>query len=354
MDKTQICSNIVRQCRLERKWSQAELAERAGISRTAVSAIESARLVPSVATAIALAGVFDCTVEALFASTTSKIITPQWASPPRHESSRYWQAKVGNRIVRYVVEETPSQGLVHDGVYRNNSFQDRNKTDPNRTLVIASCDPAASLLAAEYSRATCFRLLVLPRSSSDALKLLGQGLIHGAGIHFATVSVPDGNQRAVVNQLGKGFQLLHVAEWQEGLAIAPEIGVASVNGAIKSASLRWIGREIGSAARQCHDEIRGNRPAPRRIARNHRAVADAIRFGWGDVGVCHRLVAEEAGLRFLAVRTERFDICFPTSASSDPRIEALTRLIRSPNCRRLFADLPGYETRHSGTLATVA
>jgi len=34
--------------RLAREWSQAELAERAGISRAAVSAIEGERLSPSV------------------------------------------------------------------------------------------------------------------------------------------------------------------------------------------------------------------------------------------------------------------------------------------------------------------
>lgn len=52
--------------RLARQWSQAELAERAGISRAAVSAIEGERLSPSVATALVLAAVFECSVEELF------------------------------------------------------------------------------------------------------------------------------------------------------------------------------------------------------------------------------------------------------------------------------------------------
>jgi DNA-binding XRE family transcriptional regulator len=51
---------------LARQWSQADLAQRAGISRAAVSAIEGERLSPSVATALALAAVFECSVEELF------------------------------------------------------------------------------------------------------------------------------------------------------------------------------------------------------------------------------------------------------------------------------------------------
>src|SRR5260370_1120239 len=66
-------------------------------------------------------------------------------------------------------------------------------TAPAATLAMACCDPAAGLLASAYARATGFRLLVLPRASRQALALLGQGLVHVAGAHFATTDHPDGN-----------------------------------------------------------------------------------------------------------------------------------------------------------------
>jgi len=47
-------------------WSQAELARRADIPRTSVSAIEGDRLTPSVTAALALARVLECSVEELF------------------------------------------------------------------------------------------------------------------------------------------------------------------------------------------------------------------------------------------------------------------------------------------------
>ena len=58
--------NRVKQFRHERGWSQDYLAEKYGISRSAVSAIEIQRLVPSVNAALALAKAFECQVEELF------------------------------------------------------------------------------------------------------------------------------------------------------------------------------------------------------------------------------------------------------------------------------------------------
>jgi molybdate-binding protein/transcriptional regulator with XRE-family HTH domain len=347
MDKSSSPSNRVRQYRTSRGWSQADLARRAGISRAAVSAVEIDRLVPSVAAGLALAAALGCTVEALFgpADTPSG---PEWAWPPAQTPCRYWQARVGGRVVRYPAEATPTPGIAHDGLYRDGAFHPRTGDNPDATLVVASCDPAAGLLAAEYARATGFRLLVLPRSSRAALTLLGRGLVHAAGVHFATPSAPDGNDRAVADLGGADHRLLRVADWQEGLAVARGTGVTSVGRAVRSSALRWVGREHGSAARQCLDDLRPDRPAPRRVAHDHRGVAEAVRSGWADVGVCHRLVAEEAGLGFLPVRQEGFDLCFPAGAEGDPRLAALVRLVRSADCRRLLGDLPGIDTRRAG------
>src|SRR5262245_64573424 len=48
-------ANALVQCRRLRGWSQALLAEKSAVSRTEVSAIETGRLVPSVAVALRLA-----------------------------------------------------------------------------------------------------------------------------------------------------------------------------------------------------------------------------------------------------------------------------------------------------------
>ena len=49
-----------------RGWSQEQLARRSGLSRAGISAIETDRLIPSAAAALALAAALDCRVEDLF------------------------------------------------------------------------------------------------------------------------------------------------------------------------------------------------------------------------------------------------------------------------------------------------
>src|SRR5262245_5146643 len=112
---------------------------------------------------------------------------------------------------------------------------------------------------------------------------------------------------------------------------------STVRGLLRN-RLTWIGRELGSGARQCLDELLDNRPAPRRIARDHRGVAEAVRCGWADAGVCLRLVADEAGLRFLPVRTEGYDLCYTPAVADDPRVQALVRVIQSREFRQLTGE----------------
>jgi molybdate-binding protein/DNA-binding XRE family transcriptional regulator len=339
--------NLVKAYRQRHGWSQGELARRAGISRTAVSAIEINRLVPSVAAALSLAAAFGCTVEDLFGPASAGQPEPDWAWPPTSTPCRYWVAQAQGRVLRYPVEVTAAGVVAHDGVFHDGTVTARNAADPAETLVLAGCDPAAGLLASEYARATGFRLIALSRSGRRAVTLLGQGLVHVAGVHFATADEPGANVRTIRDTLGAGYRLLRLASWQEGLSVAAGTDVRTVGAALR-ARLRWVGQEPGSAARQCLDELLEGRPAPRRLAHDHRGVADAIRCGWADIGVCHRLVCEEAGLRFLGVRQENFDLCYPAAAEADPRVTALLEVVRSSAYRRLLGDLPGYDTAAAG------
>ena len=145
--------------------------------------------------------------------------------------------------------------------------------------------------------------------------------------------------------------MLRVAEWEEGVATAGS-DRSSLTALVKSKP-RWVGREPGSGARQCLDELLGSRPAPRRIARDHRGVAEAIRSGWADAGVCLRIAAEEANLNFRSVRKEAYDLCFADTMQDDPRIRALVQALRSPSYRQLIDDLPGYRSIGIGSAVRV-
>jgi molybdate-binding protein/transcriptional regulator with XRE-family HTH domain len=355
--------NDVRAFRDRLGWAQDELARRSGLSRAGISAIETGRLVPSTGAALALARAFGCTVEDLFrlprVESASTGDDSAWAWTATQSACRYWRAEVNGITRAYPVEFSPLGLVPHDGTFEDGNFRDHAKVTPAQTLVIACCDPAAGLIVQELAKEGDNRLIVLQRSSHAALDLLEKGLIHAAGVHLARADEPGGNLTAVREFVGAGtdHRLLRVADWDEGIALAPGLGLRTIEAVIR-ARLRWVCRESGSGAQQCLYEVLGA-ATTKRLSRNfkhasdHRGVAEAIRGGWADAGICLRLTSLEANLDFLSVRREAYDLCFPAALAGDSRVQALIRVIRSSGYRRLLSDMPGYDTTRTGDLQRI-
>lgn len=333
-------SNRVREQRATKGLTQAGLAERAGISRSAVTAIEAERLIPSVAAALALAEALGCTVEELFGQSSIRSQTKHWAWEPPAGTAGYWQAEVAGKTVLYPAGSTPMFSAIPD------HFADTS-CSAAETLIMACCDPAAGLQASQFAAMTGLRLLVIPRSSRQAVEMLRQGLVHLAGLHLASDEEPDGNTRVIRESLGVGYEMVRIARWQEGITVAPTMKLRSVAVA-KRTKLTWIGREPGSGARQCLDRILADRQPPRRTARHHRGVAEAVQSGWADAGICVQLVSAEAGLHFLPVQEEAYDVCFPAALADDRRLKSFLGVVRSVSYRKLLSGLPGYNTSETG------
>jgi molybdate-binding protein/transcriptional regulator with XRE-family HTH domain len=346
--------NRVKQLRQARGWTQHELARAAGLSRTGVSAIEAARLVPSVAAALGLASALGCSVEDLFGGETSETVV-EFAWLPAAFPCRYWAAEIAGRVLLFPVESGPRGALLHDGVARHAGEVPARCEIAKKTLVLASCDPAAGFLAAAYRRNGGFRMLAFTRSSGEALALVEKHLVHVAGVHFASVDDKSGNAAAIASRQPRcDLDLLRVARWEEGLACQPAARLRSAAAAARDNKLQWVGRSPGAGARRCQDEILGQRRSPRRVALDHRGVVEAIRSGWADVGVCLRLASEEGQLAFLPCGEENYDHCFRRDQAADPRIVALQRTIQSGEYRRLLSELPGYQAQpHLGELEHV-
>ena len=62
-------NNRLKVLRAERDWSQAHLAERLGVSRQTVNALETGRYDPSLPLAFKIARVFEQPIESIFSDT---------------------------------------------------------------------------------------------------------------------------------------------------------------------------------------------------------------------------------------------------------------------------------------------
>ncbi len=348
-------TNGIRSARQSRGWTQDELARRTGLSRAGVSAIESGRLVPSTAAALVLARELGTTVETLFQVGSEAQSGTVWAYAPVGKLRTAWQVEVEGRVRLYPVEPSPLGLLAHDGVVTESGFQPRRPLEPGKTLILATCDPAVSLLADELLRRAGVRLVVLPRSSGAALDLLARGLVHAAGVHLAALETADGNEAEARKRLAQAhnrrFRLIRAANWNAGVAHDPGRSYRSIR-ALISSGVRWVAREPGSGARQCLDTIfaGGRRTQAEHWlqARDHQGVAEAIRNHWADAGVCLELASMQAGLGFLSVRTEAYELCMADAFADDPRGQALLDAVESSRYRSALDDLPGCDATHAG------
>jgi putative transcriptional regulator len=63
---SQKIQNRVRELRLERGWTQQQLADAAGVSRQSINSIECNRYVPSLPLALTFARLFACSTDEIF------------------------------------------------------------------------------------------------------------------------------------------------------------------------------------------------------------------------------------------------------------------------------------------------
>jgi molybdate-binding protein len=146
--------------------------------------------------------------------------------------------------------------------------------------------------------------------------------------------------------------MLRVADWEEGIALQHGLRLNTIR-AVMDAKIRWIGREIGSGAQECLEELlqQSGRTIPLRGLRRatgHRGVAEAIHASWADAGVCLRLTCAEANLAFLGVRREAYEICIGDALLDEPRGRSLVQVLQSARFREALGELPGYDNSRTG------
>lgn len=397
----------LRLARQARGLSQQQLAGMAGVSRQAVSAVESGQSDPSLRVALALAQALGMTVDELFG--------PEGAVPPvsarlvgnlDEVGMRVTLAPVGDSFVALPLAGAtasragflPAGGLLTVGsaaeavgeaagtpagtaaatpagtAAATPAGTDAAGTEaagtraaetaaairpiapPRPTLVVAGCDPALPLLEEPLSLLDPpIAFNWWPCSSQEALRLAAAGLVHAAGAHLRDGS-GGYNTGPAAELLADGAQVIGFSSWREGLVLRRDaadsvIGVRD----LVSLGLRLVNREPGAEARRvldrelAHAGIDGGQlTGYRSRATGHLQVAAAIAAGLADAGVASEPAGLAYGLGFVPLAAERFDLVIPSAHADSREVQALLKVLGSRWLLDQLASLPGYDPGSCG------
>jgi putative molybdopterin biosynthesis protein len=362
----------LRRARTARGLSQAELARQAGISRQALSAIESDAYQPSVAVALCLARELGESVENLFGQgeeETPRRIDAIWPGrgfAPVGDSRRVSLARIGGKVIAVprpaaCLALAPASGmLVNPRGKRAQVLTFRSPAEADRTLVVAGCDPGVALLGDWLARMRSpVFTAALSCSSANALAALAEGRAHAAGVHLRDPGSGEYNLGPVRRTLARRpAMIVNFVRWELGLATAPGNPLAIRGIAdLGRSRLRIVNRETGSGARAALDEaiaeMRLNPDAIdgyQRELGGHLEVAAALAGAQADAGVTIRIAAEAYGLNFIPIREERYDLVILESEREAAPVKAMMDALNSRRFAGEIGRMCAYDTDRMGDL----
>ena len=361
----------LRLARQARGFSQQQLAGMAGVSRQAVSAVESGLSDPSLRVALALARSLGLTVEEMFGPAVPDMqVAARPVAPLGGEHARVTLAPMGEGFVALPLSGTTASragflpaGGVASGVASDLGEQVRPVGPPRPMLVTAGCDPALPLLESPLALLDPpVAFTWWPCPSREALTLAAEGLVHVAGAHLRGPG-SEYNIAAAAGLLPQGGEVIGFCAWREGLVLRPQVaaGIQGV-GDVAARGLRLVNREPGAEARNLLDRElddlgidTGQVTGYGTRATGHLQVAAAIAAGLADAGVASEPAALAYGLAFVPLADELFDLVIPAAQAGTREVQGLLKALSSPWLLDQIASLPGYDPSRCGEhVATLA
>lgn len=350
----------LRLARLSRGLSQEAAALAAGVTRQAISGIESGRFSPSLEVALALSAVLGTTVEELFGRPPD--LPPVKArlagggdSRGGTGSVRLLMAEVGGATVGFPLAGNdsllpgfrPALGEAARGRPGSTTLASR-LAPATPTLAVGGCDPALALLEGPLWRhLPPFGLVWLACSNASGLALLAEGSLHAAAVHRTASAAPAH---------AADTEVIGFASWREGLVVAPEHagGVAAIEDALRL-GLCLANREPGSEARRLLDEaLAGCGATPEEVAgyesacTAHLLVASAIASGLADFGVASEPAALAYGLGFVPWQDEICELHVPRGLLGTAPVKALLDVLAGAELPAQLSAIAGYDAAPCG------
>ena len=204
----------------------------------------------------------------------------------------------------------------------------------------------------------------LPEGSEAGLRRLARGEVVAAALHLHRVEGEDAAANAEALAAASGLHdgvLLGFARREQGLLVAPgnPLGLTGI-GSVADRAARLAQRPDGAGAqllllallaRGGIELRRLRRVSP--VCPTGPDLAHAIRTGHADCGIATRSVARAAGLDFVTLAWERFDLALRQRDYFLPAAQALFAFMRSEAFRARAEELGGYDLAETGCVRHV-
>lgn len=212
---------------------------------------------------------------------------------------------------------------------------------PDLVAIGSHCVGLDRLLGMLAGRGLRTRSVVI--GSSGGLAALARGEGDVAGTHLLDVATDVYNDAFLPPgvRLLRGWGRRQGLVFRRGDARFTSRDIAAFRESVAAPGCRMVNRNAGSGTRVLLDRFLGDaRPDGFHAqAKSHHAVAAAVAQGRADWGMTLDVVARDAGLEFLFVRDERFDLAVRAERWDSPGVCALRELLESPAGRTALREL---------------
>jgi DNA-binding XRE family transcriptional regulator/molybdate-binding protein len=336
--------NRIRAHREARGWSQADLAERAGVTRQLVGAVEAGRHAPNVQAALGLARALGASVEDLFADEVEPPVVPV-LDDALSVGTPVVAARVGERLIvaplTHGMASTESWGLA-DAMVGADGLDWLPTGAPNG-LVIAGCDPVLGLLSALVERTSATRIVTTHASTGRSLTALADGRVHGVLVHAASGALPAPPVPV---------RRWHVARWQVGLAGARRAGPPSLESMVERRTA-VVQRDAGAGSQRALEralrQLGATDRVPGPIGEGHVDVARRVAHGAGRAGVTIEAAARAFDLAFTPLEVHDVELWLDERWADLAAARTLVDQLGHPAFLRRASALAGYDLADCGT-----
>lgn len=325
----------VRQLREGLGLTQTDLADRAGVSRQLVGALEAGRHLPRVDAAVSLSAALGVDVATLFGADRppAEVVSGQ----PPAEGALVRLGQVGDQTVFSEARVETAGWDIADGVVEGGQIRRLASVAPG--AVMAGCEPGLEVLE-RILRETGKGAMAVGCSSSAAVDALEGGRAHAAVVH----AVPNAMQPRRPEELIR-FRL---CSWRVGLAAPPDAQQSWARAAL-SGRVPVVQREAGAGVQAAFERAAG-KDVPGPVSTGHIESA-RLAVATGVPGVTIEPAAVALGARFHPLETHQAELWVFRQWIGDPSVEAVLNEISGRRFQQRLQGVGGYDLEGIGSRA---